>query len=154
MVTMLDGSLLQTIGNLRTFVDGTLPITFRPLRREERSQWIRHTLFRFTYLTLKRSDKQVVRRYIMKLSSLSRAQVARHIRAYKANTPICAPYVRRRFPVTYTQGDSALLAETDNLHGRINGAATVAIMQEEYERTAEGYLRCPPLPPAGDKALP
>ena len=63
MVTMLDDSLLETIDNLRKFVDGSLPIFFRPLRREERSQWIRHTLVRFKYLTLKRADKQIVRQY-------------------------------------------------------------------------------------------
>lgn len=116
MVTMLDDSLLETIDNLRKFVDGSLPITFRPLQREERSQWIRHTLVRFKYLTLKRADKQVVRQYLMKISDLSRAQAARHITAYKYNRPICRPYVRRRFPVTYTQSDLTLLAETDNLH--------------------------------------
>lgn len=141
MVTMLDDSLLETIDHLRKFVDGVLPITFRPLRRDERSQWIRSTLVRFKYLTLKRTDKKIVRQYTTKISGLSRAQIARHITAYRVNRPICAPYVRRRFPVTYTQSDIELLAETDNLHQRINGAATVAIMEEEYERGDHRYER-------------
>lgn len=138
---MLDDSLLDTIGNLQKFVDGTLPIFFQPLRREERSQWIRRTLVRFKYLALKRTDKQVVRRYIMKISALSRAQVARHITAYKDNKPICVPYVRRRFPITYAQSDIELLAETDNLHLRLNGAATIAIMEEECARGDHRYTR-------------
>ena len=141
MVTMLDDSLLDTIGNLRKFVDGSLPITFRPLRREERSRWIRSTLVRFKYLALRRSEKRTVHRYIAKLSGLSRAQVFRHIAAYKENLPICVPYKRHRFPVTYTRGDSELLAETDNLHGRINGAATIVILQEEYARGDLRYAR-------------
>jgi hypothetical protein len=141
MTIMLDDSLLETIDNLRKFVDGSLPITFRPLKRKERSQWIRHTLVRFTYLTLKRADKQVVRQYIIKISSLSRAQVGRHIKAYKDNKPICVAYVRRRFSITFTQGDIELLAETDNLHQRLNGAATIAIMEEEHDRGDHRYER-------------
>lgn len=131
MMTMLDDSLLDTIGLLQKFVDGSLPIFFQPLKREERSRWIRSTLVRFRYLTLHRSEKHIVQQYVAKISGLSRAQVCRHIAAYKKNTPICAPYKRHRFPVTYTQRDIELLAATDNLHGRINGAATIAIIQAE-----------------------
>lgn len=141
MVTMLDDSLLDTIGHLQKFVDGSLPITFRPLKREERSQWIRSTLVRFKYLTLQRCEKHIVQQYVLKISGLSRAQVFRHIAAYKRNLPICAPYKRHRFPVTYTRGDIELLAETDNLHRRINGAATIAIMQEEHARGDVRYER-------------
>lgn len=139
MVTMFDDSLLQTIGNLRMFIEGTLPITFRPLRREERSRWMRSTLVRFKYLTLKRAEKQIVQRYIMKVSDLSHAQVARHIAAYRDNRPICMPYRRHQPFQIYTQGDSELLAETDNLHGRLNGAATIAIMAAECARGDHRY---------------
>lgn len=141
MVMQFDDSLLQTIGNLRMFNDGTLPITFRPLLREERSQWIRHTLVRFRYLTLRRTEKQIVQRYIQKISDLSHAQIARHIAAYRDNVPICIPYRRRSFPTTFTAEDIELLAATDNLHHRLNGAATIAIMAEEYVRGDRRYER-------------
>jgi len=141
MTIMLDDSLLETIDNLRKFVDGVLPITFRSLKRDERSQWIRRTLVRFRYLALKRADKQVVRRYILKVSGLSRAQVARHIGAYKDNTPICSSYKRHQPFQIYGQSDIELLAETDNLHLRLNGAATIAIMKEEYERGDHRYAQ-------------
>ena len=141
MVMQFDDSLLQTIGNLRMFLDGSLPVTFRPLRMEDRSQWIRHTLVRFRYLALKRPEKQIVRQYLWKVSGLSRAQMTRHITAYRKNVPICAPYKRRCFSTTYTAGDIELLAATDNLHGRLNGAATIAIMSEEYERGEHSYVR-------------
>lgn len=141
MITMLDDSLLGSIGNLRKFLDGVLPITFRPLRREERSEWIRHTLVRFRYLALKREDKQVVRQYIMKISGLSRAQVTRHITAYKEKRPICTPYKRHQPFQLYTRSDIELLSEMDDLHQRLNGAATIAIMREEYERGDHRYRR-------------
>jgi transposase InsO family protein len=141
MVTMFDDSLLNTIGNLKMFLEGTLPITFQPLRREERSRWIRSTLVRFKYITLKRAGKQIVHRYVMKVADLSRAQVARHIAAYRDNASICASYKRRSFPTLYTAGDVELLAATDNLHGRLNGAATIALMGAEFIRGDRRYER-------------
>src|SRR3989344_4709939 len=141
MVMQFDDSLLQTIGNLRIFIEGSLPIVFQPLRKEERSQWIRSTLVRFKYVTLRRTEKQVVQRYILKVSDLSRAQLTRHIAAYRDNVPICTPYKRRSFPTTYTAGDVELLAATDNLHGRLNGAATIAIMATEHARGDRNYER-------------
>jgi hypothetical protein len=134
MVTMFNDSSLRTIEDLQRFLDGSLHITIRPLKRNDRAEWIRDTLIRFKYLALKRKNKKVVREYLMKISSLSRTQMARHITAYKKGLPVCAQYVRRRFSVEYTQQDIALLAETDNLHQRLNGAATISIMNEEYLR--------------------
>jgi hypothetical protein len=141
MVMRFDDSLLTTIGNLRQFVDGVLPIVFQPLRKDERSDWIRHTLVRFKYLTLGRRGKKTVREYVMKVAALSPSQTTRHIAAYKDNRPICASYERRSFPTTYTATDVELLAETDNIHGRLNGAATVAIMAAEHAAGDRRYER-------------
>lgn len=139
---MLDDSCLETIDELRNFMDGVTLIIFRPLQRKERAAWIRRVLVRFKYLVLKRQHKQMVRRYIMKVSGLSRAQVARHVEAYKQGMAMCGPYVRRQtFLTRYTLGDIELLAETDNLHLRLNGAATIVIMQTEYERGDSRYER-------------
>lgn len=129
---MLDDSLMETIEDVRKFLDGSLPCGFRPLKRDERSGWIRKTLIRFKYRTLKRKDKQDVRKYLMKVSALSRAQITRHIKAYREGTLLCTDYERNRFPMKYTQGDTDLLVETDNLHERLNGAATIEIMKTEY----------------------
>lgn len=138
---MLDDSSLETIDDVRDFMDGVTLITFRPLQREERAAWIRQVLIRFKYLVLKRPNKQVVRDYLMKVSGLSRAQVARHIKGYRKGWPMCRLYKRHRFSGVYTAGDIELLAETDNLHRRINGAATIVIMQTEYERGDRRYER-------------
>lgn len=141
MVTMLDDSFMETIDDLRKFIDSVTFITFRALQRDERTAWIRQVLIRFKYGALKRRKKQVVRRYIMKISGLSRAQVARHIEGYKAGRPMTRLYQRHRFSKKYTLSDTELLAETDNLHQRLNGAATIVIMQTEYERGDLRYER-------------
>jgi len=141
MVTMLDDTSLETIDDLRKFIDGVILIKFRSLEREERARWIRQVLIRFKYLTLRRMNKHVVRQYMEKISGLSRAQVARHITAYRQGKPMCKAYVRRRFSMQYSDGDIELLAKTDDLHQRLNGAATIGIMQTEYERGDHRYVR-------------
>lgn len=141
MVTMFDDSLLQTIGNLRMFVDGTLPITFHPLRREERSRWIRNTLVRFKYLVLKRAEKKIVRRYIMKVAGLSRAQVARHIAAYRDNRPIGTAYIRHQPFQHYARSDIELLAAADNAHGRLSGRTMREIFIAQYEAGDHRFVR-------------
>lgn len=138
---MLDDSSLETIDDVRKFLDGVISFVFRPLRAHERSQWIRSTLVRFKYIKLKKAHKKAIRQYLIKMSALSRSQVARHIRAYKRGLMVCAPYERRRFPAKYTKCDIELLAETDNLHERLNGAATIVIMKTEYGCGDDRYAR-------------
>src|SRR3989344_4647605 len=65
MVMRFNDSLLQSIGNLQLFVQGSLPITFEPLLKEERSEWVRATLVRFKYVVL------------LRLARISPAQVYR-----------------------------------------------------------------------------
>lgn len=85
MVMRFDDSLLSTIGNIQMFLKGSLPITFTPLRKEDRTQWIRSTLVRFKYLILLRTEKTIIRLYIAKIAGMSRAQIERHIAAYRKN---------------------------------------------------------------------
>jgi len=141
MVMRFDDSLLQTLGNLRMFIDGTLPITFQPLHRDDRSRWIRHTLVRFKYLALKRPEKQVVQRYISKISGLSRAQLARHIAAYRDNRPIGVPYRRHQPFQRYTRTDVELIASTDNAHGRLSGKTTAEICKAQYAAGDHRFAR-------------
>lgn len=138
---MFNDTQLGSIKEIASFLDGSMHFAFRPLKRDERAEWIRKTLIRFKYKALKRSEKQIIRKYLMKISALSRAQVARHIRNYKRGESLCISYKRHCFPSKYTQSDIELLAETDDLHERLNGAATIAIMKEEYDLGNKGYER-------------
>lgn len=148
MVMRFNDSLLQSIGNLRLFVQGSLPITFEPLLKEERSQWVRSTLIRFKYVALLRPEKQIVLRYITKISDLSHAQLARHIVAYRGGTPIHTSYVRHSFPVQYTTDDVELLAVTDNAHGRMNGKAMQEICAAQYAAGDHRFIRLARISPA------
>ncbi|MDP2815732.1 MAG: transposase family protein, partial [Rectinemataceae bacterium] len=138
---MFDDSLLHTIGNLKMFIEGTLPITFHPLRKEDRSRWIRSTLVRFKYLALLRSEKGIVRCYLMKVAGMSRAQMTKHIGTYRDKKPIDVPYVRHQPFQRYTRSDIELLAATDNAHGRLNGKAMQEICAEQCTRGDVRFVR-------------
>jgi len=106
---------LQTIQQIRQFLQGSATLEFGGISIEERYHWIETVLVRFKYLQLERADKGVIRRYLEKVSGYSRAQVSRLIGHY--NRKGClrkADYDRHRFPKKYTLADIALLARTDD----------------------------------------
>jgi hypothetical protein len=99
----------------------------------ERADWIRKRLQRFHYRTLKRTEKGILQRYLCTVTGCSRRMIQYHIEAYLNGKDVCATYERHHFSVIYTNADREMLAETDNLHGRLNGAATKKIMEQEYQ---------------------
>lgn len=129
---MFNDNHLQTIAELREFLKGTDPIVFSGTERAERAEWVRSVLVRFKYLCLKRVEKGIVQQYLQKITGYSHAQLARHIQAYREGKPISGPYRRHQFSRRYTDGDIELLVETDNLHERLNGAATKKICAMMY----------------------
>ena len=102
---------LQTIEQIKRFLEGSEAVEFRGLAVEEKYNWIEGVLMRFRYDGLKKSKKGVIRRYIQKVTGYSRAQVSSLIREYQqAGKLRRAPYKRHRFPRKYTSSDVELLA--------------------------------------------
>ncbi len=125
---------LQTIEQARQFLEGNEAVEFKGLTAKEKYCWIEEMLIRFSYYRLKRADKGVIRRYIEKVSGYSRAQVSRLIQEYCQKGQLRkTQYQRHRFPRSYTTGDIALLARTDELHDYLSGPATKKIMEREWE---------------------
>lgn len=75
----------------------------------------------------------MVRRYLEKMSGLSRAQVTRligqHLRGEEVKS---RPYRRHRFPRRHTREDVAVLAAMDELHQSLSGPATQKLLQRAY----------------------
>jgi len=125
---------LQTIEQVRQFLEGSEPLEFGGVSVEERYHWIEAVLGRFRYYRLKRAENGVIRRYIEKVSGYSRAQVSRLIGEYRRKGCLRKAQCRRhRFPRRYTLSDITLLARTDELHGYLSGPATRKIMEREWE---------------------
>ncbi len=79
---MNDGQL-QTVEQVRQFLEGSEAVEFRGLTAKEKYYWIEEVLIRFRYHRLKRAEKGVIRQYIQKITGYSRSQVSRLIAEYK-----------------------------------------------------------------------
>ena len=125
---------LQTIEQVKQFLEGSEAVEFRGLTAKEKYHWIEEVLIRFKYHCLKRAEKGVIRQYIQKVTGYSKSQVSRLIAEYKRRGRLKKmEYRRRRFPRKYTPSEVELLARTDELHGWLSGPATKKIMEREYE---------------------
>jgi len=125
---------LQTIEQVRQFLEGSEAVEFRGLTAKEKYNWIEEVLIRFRYHRLKREEKGVIRRYIQKVTGYSRSQVSRLIGEYQQTGRLRGTqYKRHRFPRKYTPSDVILLASTDELHGYLSGPATKRVMERECQ---------------------
>ena len=130
---MNDGQL-QTVEQVRQFLEGSEVVEFRGLTAEEKYCWIEEVLIRFSYPGLKRAEKGVIRRYLQKVTGYSRSQVSRLISEYNQTGRLKkTKYRRYRFPGKYAPSEIRLLARTDELHGYLSGPGTKKIMEREYE---------------------
>ena len=141
-MSMFNPSQFTTIEQIEAFLNASNAFSLNyTIPRKEKAQWLRNRLLHFHYRDLSRSMQGLLRKFFMIITGYSPAQISRHIKTYRNGEPVCRKQKRHCFPVTYTPKDIELLAETDNLHGRINGAATTKIMKEEYARGDLCYER-------------
>ncbi len=67
----------------RHFLEGSESIDFHIERKATRYRWIQHTLVRFSYLKLSKSEKGLISCYIRKMTGYGPAQVKRLIRQFQ-----------------------------------------------------------------------
>jgi hypothetical protein len=141
----MDDSEATSLEQIRAFLAGSGEVRFAGQRRDEVYAWTERTLVQHQYVALSRREKGLVRRYVARMSGLSRAQVTRLITSYTDTGRVkAAPYQRRKFATRYTKSDVELLAYVDKSHGNLSGPATRRILERElseygqsaYERLA------------------
>ena len=79
MISKLETERLSTLDEVRMLVAGSAVVDFADMDRESTCEFTKRTLARFDYGRLGKADKGLLRRYLMKTTGLSRAQVARLI---------------------------------------------------------------------------
>jgi transposase InsO family protein len=122
-----------SLEQIRAFLEASDEVQFEGRNREEVYSWVEQTLRQQDYPKLKRSGRGLVRRYLEKMTGLSRAQAARLIRLYQTGEPVQPKrYRRRRFPARYTRADIELLASLDEAHETLSGPATVKLLARAY----------------------
>ena len=129
----MDDSEAMSLEQIRAFLAGSGGFASRGCGATEVYAWVERTLVRHAYAGLGRSDKGVVRRYLARMTGLSRAQVTRLIAGHRKTGRVkAAAYQRTKFATRYTAGDVTLLAYVDQAHGNLSGPATKRILEREY----------------------
>src|SRR2546422_1422852 len=113
-----------TLEQIREFVEGSRTIGFTAPMREAVYEFIERVLKSQQYRRLSRGQKGIVRRFLVKMTGLSRAQLTRWIgRWMKTRRVQRKPVCRPSFPRRYTAADIALLAGVDAAHEDLSGPA-------------------------------
>lgn len=141
---MQNGEKLS-LEQIQTFLEATEEVQFEVGNRQEVYHWVSRALQQHGYGRQNRAAKGLLRRYLAKMTGLSRAQVTRLIARYRESGEVqLAHYRRHRFSSRYTTADIELLAALDEAHENLSGPATKKIMErevsiygrKEYERLA------------------
>ncbi len=116
------------------FVAASEDIRFESKNREQVYGWLERVLVGQEYAQQGKAARGLVRRYIEKMTGLSRAQVTRLIARYTATGRVQPTvYRRRRFVERYTRADIELLASVDEAHETLSGPATRRILEREVQ---------------------
>jgi hypothetical protein len=122
-----------TLEAMRGFLAGSESFEFEARGAKEVYPWVGDALQAVNYSRLGKADRGLVKRFLEKLTGLSRAQVTRLVGRWQQEgqlRPKRGP--RRRFPRTYTDADIRLLAQLDEAHGGLSGPATKRILEREF----------------------
>ena len=84
MIVTLQTERVQTLAEVRAVIDGNDRLDYQFTDREAAYEFIRRTLVRFDYPTLSKPDKGIIRRYLAKMTGLSRAQMTRLVGQHRA----------------------------------------------------------------------
>src|SRR5271163_1313560 len=138
---MRDGERLS-LEQMQTFLEASEEVGFRAEDRKEAYGWTERILCGQEYMSLSRGGKGVVKRYIAKVTGLSRAQVTRLIQQYvEGGTVRVRRGSGRRFTARYNAADIALLAHVDEAHETLSGPATQKILYREYYDFADNRFQ-------------
>jgi transposase InsO family protein len=122
---------LEAIGR---FVEASEELRFESESREQVYGWVEQLLIQQEYALQGKAARGLVRRYIEKMTGMSRSQVTRLIARYTATGRVRPTvYRRRRFPDRYTRADIELLASVDEAHETLSGPATRRILEREHQ---------------------
>ncbi len=123
-----------TLEQIREFVEGSRAVGFAAPKGEGVHEFIERVLRSQQYRRIGRGQKGIVRRFLAKMTGLSRAQLTRWIgRWMKTRRVQRKPACRPSFPRKYTTADIALLAGVDAAHEDLSGPAIRRVMQREHE---------------------
>lgn len=138
IVSMQDTEQLSLEG-IRALLEASEEVGFKGKRREEVYDWMTRLMRQHGYRKQGKQARGLLKRYMAKMTGLSRAQVTRLVGQYLKNSEVKeAVYSRNRFQSRFTQADIELLAKVDEAHETLSGPATKKILEREWEIWKQG----------------
>jgi transposase InsO family protein len=123
-----------SLEQIRLLVSASEGLRFASENREQMYGWVESVLIEHGYASQSKVARGLLRRYLERMTGLSRAQVSRLIQGYNASGQVrVAQYARHRFAPRYTRADVELLASVDQAHETLSGPATMSILKREFE---------------------
>jgi hypothetical protein len=102
---MKDGEK-PSLEQIRAFLEGSEDIEFEGKKRQEVYEWITRTLRGQGWREQGKKVRGLLRRYLEKMTGLSRTQVTRLVARYEEHSEVKDKgYRRHRFPSRYTRAD-------------------------------------------------
>ncbi len=134
MISVHEAENLSLEG-IAAFLQASEEIHFLGENRQQVYAWIEQVLRQQQYIQQGRKGRGLLRRYVEKMTGLSRAQVTRLIARYQAHGTVEAVnYRRHRFAQRYRRADIELLAAVNKAHETLSGPATRRILEREYQQ--------------------
>lgn len=134
MIVTLLTHRLQTLEQVRAFLDGTDAVELAAADRQAAYGFVSHALKHFRYQRLGKVERGLITRYLGRVTGLSRQQLVRLIAQFCLTGAIldrrgapAKPFARR-----YTDDDTRLLAELDTLHGSLSGPTTRKLCERAF----------------------
>ena len=131
MVIDMNMSRLETIEQIREFLNGTAEVAFSSSADESTLRtFVTTVIRRYKYFRLPKGQRGVLFAYMRRLTGYSRQHLSRLVAQYR-DTQSLQPQLRvsrTSFACFYGPEDVALLAQTDSLHDTLSGPATKVLL--------------------------
>jgi len=120
---------------LSNFLSGSQAILFEVASsKTERYEFVELVARKTGYLGLKRKEKHIVRRFLIKITCFSDSQLTRLLKKYKTTGKIIyQPSRTNGFNRKYTLSDISLLAEMDKRYDFLSGGTTQKLCERAYD---------------------
>lgn len=123
-----------TLAEMAEFVTSNQGIDCQAVEAEAVYGFLERVLKQQQYRKLSKGQKGMVRRFLARITGLSRAQLTRLIQRWMDTRRITRKPARRpSFARRYTEADIALLAEVDAVHEDLSGPAVRRLLERECE---------------------
>jgi len=134
MNTIMKIDNLTTTKQMESFIEGSQAIAFSVAsNKDERYEFVEKILRRFSYPRLKRKEKGIVIKFLLKISGYSRQQLTRMIQRYAEEGQLKRQQKTvNGFQSVYKSEDVSLLAELDQRHDTPNGFMVKKLCERAY----------------------